>query len=239
MINVMAQSCHGLIKPVLHATGVTTTPAARSRRVSNNSKQNASAQSSAAVAGATTSVRRSQRQSQQRQFREKQEQDKIEHNVNVNARVSDTITLLASPAAPAECRKRESGVSETVDHAGLATDPNDGNEGSQCKGRACEQLPQQQRRQQQQQRRNGKASRHVHGTSSGANKGLVHSPKGVMKQSSPVGKGLPKGSSLGARFPLRVRKNLEQSQGKQYLQDTQGHQLQNRGLADTVRPIVS
>lgn len=223
--------CQGLLKLVLCVTGATAVSASTSRRLSSG-KQNTSAQNGAALAVATSTVRRSQRQLQQRQVREQQEQDKIQHNVNINAIVSDTITLLASPAVPAERRRRESSVNDTVDHAGLATDLNAGDEEFNCSGSACQQLP-------QQQQQIGKASKTGHGTASRGNKGLVHSPKGVKKQTSPVGKGMARGTSLGSRFPLRVRKNLEHSQVKQGLQDKQGHQLQNRGLADSTRPVVS
>ena len=225
--------CQGLLKLVLYVTGATAVSASTSRSLSSSGKQNTSAQNDAAVAVATSTFRRSQRQLQQRQVREQQELDKIQHNVNINAIVSNTITLLASPAVPAERRRRESSVSESVDHAGLATDLNAGDEEFNCSGSACQQLPQ------QQQQQIGKASKPGHGTASRGNKGLVHSPKGVKKQTSPVGKSIARGSSLGARFPLRVRKNLEHSQVKQGLQDKQGHQLRNRGLADSTRPVVS
>lgn len=70
-------------------------------------------------------------------------------------------------------------------------------------------------------------------------KGIVHSPKGVKKQTSPVSKGVSKGVGLGARFPLRVRKNLDQLSSKQVTDVKQQQAMQpNRGLADVVRPFV-
>ena len=92
--------------------------------------------------------------------------------------------------------------------------------------------------QQSRQQRVGRSGRAVQGPAGKSSKGVVYSPTGVKKQTSPVGKVLSKGTGLGARFPLRVRKNLEQSQADLVEYDKQGRLHQNRGLADTKRPAV-
>lgn len=218
---------HCLTQPYRSETGVAPDLAARVRRRSASSKQHTAGHDHAAAAVLAPSVRRSQRQLHQRQVRDKQQQAQIQHNVTVNARVSDSIALLASPPVTAsrarpECAVEASGQSEE-----------NGADAAVESGRRDTRLCQQSRQQ-----RVGKSGRAVQGAASKSSKGVAHSPSGVKKQTSPVGKVLSKGTGLGARFPLRVRKNLEESQANLVKHDKQGRLHQNRGLADTNRPAV-
>lgn len=215
--------------------GLVQQPAVRQRAGTCRSKQRADVQSKAVTA---VPVRRSQRQLQQRQVREQQQQDKIQHNVTVNAQVSDTIALLASPVPSTERPSAECAASPGVDGDFVAV-LRQTNQGSCYRPSAHQQASEQEQHQQQLQVQQQcvKPSKPVCAMTGTSSKGKVHSPTGVKKQVSPISKGVSKGLGLGARFPLRVRKNLDQLQAKQVSNNEQGYVQLNRGLADVARSV--
>lgn len=169
-------------------------------------------------------ARRSQRQQQQRQLRDKQLQAEKLHTARISARAKTP----AAVTTPSSTRSSSKAVAcaEVSCSKGSACVP--GTAGKFPNENAFE-------------REASKSSlaKESIGITASSRKGKGSPGAGVKKQTSPVGKGSGVSLGLGGRFPLRVRKNVEQLHAKGDLNGKFAQVTQNRGLGDLAKHMAA
>ena len=145
-------------------------------------------------------MRRSQRQQQQRQMKDKQLLAETRHT----ARISVTAITIAMPSSTDQATKTDSCSVHT------ASKIRESSAGVQGPFSTESSLPQQVQAQCQRRAAQGTPGKAPVGNGAVGRKCKSSPTAGVKKQTSPVGKGLVGGLAVGARFPLRVRRNAEQ-----------------------------
>ena len=161
-------------------------------------------------------MRRSQRQQQQqqqRQLRDKQLQAEKQHTVRIRTQSVAVVTPSST----------HSSIQSTT--CAMYSRSKSRHSSAQLQQPCSDENSTQQ--QQQQQRQKG-----IVGSNAVIRKGKSSPTAGIKKQTSPVGKGSAVALALGGRFPLRVRRNVEQPSMKGDLNAKFGRVCENRGLGD-------
>ena len=173
-------------------------------------------------------TRRSQRQQQQqqRQLKEKQVQAEQQHTSRIRTQVSTAVSV-ATPSVRHSANRTTSCTVISRSHirqssADVQTAVSNENDMQQQK----------QQPQYQQGWAQGNAGKAAASSGGIGRRGRSSPTVGVKKQTSPVGKGSNGGLALGTRFPLRVRKNVEQPSMKGDLNGKFAQACQNHGLGD-------
>ena len=168
-------------------------------------------------------ARRSQRQ-QQRQLKDKQLQAEKLHTARISARAK----IPAAVTTPSSTRNSSRVVSCTGVSCSKGSACVPGTAGKFSSENALER-----------EASKGSLAKESMGIIGSSRKGKGSPSAGVKKQTSPVGKGSGVSLGLGGRFPLRVRKNVEQLHAKGDLNGKFAQVTQNRGLGDLAKHMAA
>lgn len=206
------------------ATEEAATRPGSSRSVRHGRQSNQSQQLLLPVQGTRRSQRQLQQQ-QQRQLKEKQVQAEQQHTSRIRTQVSTAVAIATPSNRHSATRTTSCTVFSRSQTRQTSADvqPAESNENE---------MQQQQQPVYQQGRAQGNAGKAAASNGAIGRKGKSSPTAGIKKQTSPVGKGSHGGLALGARFPLRVRKNAEQPSMKSELNSKFVQACQNRGLGD-------
>ena len=171
-------------------------------------------------------ARRSQRQQQQqqRQLKDKQLQAEKLHTARISAKAKTP----ASATLPSSTRSSSKAVACT----GVSC-----SKGSACVPGTAGKFPSENALEREASK--GSLAKESIGITVPSRKGKGSPSAGVKKQTSPVGKGSGVSLGLGGRFPLRVRKNVEQLHAKGDLNGKFAQVTQNRGLGDLAKHMAA
>ena len=168
-------------------------------------------------------ARRSQRQ-QQRQLKDKQLQAEKLHTARISARAKTP----AAVTTPSSTRSS----SKAVPCTGVSC-----SKGSACVPGTAGKVPSENALEREAFK--ARLTKESIGINAASRKGKGSPSAGVKKQTSPVGKGSGVSVGLGGRFPLRVRKNVEQLHAKGDLNGKFAQVTQNRGLGDLAKHMAA
>jgi len=169
-------------------------------------------------------ARRSQRQQQQRQLKDKQLQAEKLHTARISARAK----IPATATTPSSSRSSSKAVACTGVSCSKSSACVPGTAGKFPSENALERGASK-----------GSLAKELIGNTASSRKGKGSPSAGVKKQTSPVGKGSGVGLGLGGRFPLRVRKNVEQLHAKGDLNGKFAQAAPNRGLGDLAKHMAA
>ena len=162
-------------------------------------------------------TRRSQRQQQQRQLKDQHLQAERQHIARISARAKTPVAV-AAPSSTVSSTK-------TVTCAVVSCSKSSVHLAEAARSFSNENA-------QQREVSKGTTAKAPAGNATLGRQGKGSPPAGVKKQVSPMGKSSLVGLGLGGRFPLRVRKNADQSHAKGDLNGKFAQAGHNRGLGD-------